>query len=56
MQDRVDSSHESTNDEREILDRFEGDELRSIPEAEREMELTRRMARSTLNKPRRVDP
>lgn len=44
-----------TNEEREILDRFERDELRSIPEAEREMELARRMARNTFNKTRRVN-
>ena len=44
-----------TDEEREILDRFERDELRSIPEAEREMELARRMARNTFNKTRRVN-
>ena len=44
-----------TNEEREILDRFGRDELRSIPEAEREMELARRMARNTFNKTRRVN-
>ena len=44
-----------TDEEREILDRFERDELRPIPEAEREMELARRMARNTFNKTRRVN-
>ena len=44
-----------TNEEREILERFERDELRSIPEAEREMELARRMARNSFNKTRRVN-
>ena len=44
-----------TDEEREILDRFERDELRPIPEAEREIELARRMARNTFNKTRRVN-
>ena len=44
-----------TSEEREILDRFKRDELRPIPEAEREMELARRMARNTFNKTRRVN-
>ena len=44
-----------TDEEREILGRFERDELRPIPEAEREMELARRMARNTFNKTRRVN-
>lgn len=48
-------SHEMTNEEREILERFERDELRSIPGAEREMELARRMSRNTFNKTRRVN-
>ena len=48
-------SQAMTDEEREILDRFERDELRSIPEAEREMELTRRMTRNTFNKTRRVN-
>ena len=45
-----------TNEEREILERFERDELRTIPGAEREMELARRMARNTFNGSRRVIP
>ena len=48
-------NHELTMEEREILDRFERNELRSIPGAEREMEAARRMARSTFNKTRRVN-
>ena len=48
-------SHELTDEEREILDRFERDELRPAPGAEREMELARRMARNTFNKTRRVN-
>ena len=44
-----------TDEEREILDRFERDELRPIPEAEREMELARQVARNTFNKTRRVN-
>lgn len=44
-----------TNEEREILERFERDEIHSIPGAEREMELARRMARNTFNKIRRVN-
>ena len=48
-------SCEMTSEEREILDRFKRDELRPIPEAEREMELARRMARNTFNKTRRVN-
>ena len=48
-------SHELTNEEREMLDQFERGELRSIPGAEREMELAHRMARNTFNKTRRVN-
>ena len=44
-----------TNEEQGILERFERDELRSIPGVEREMELARRMARNTFNKTRRVN-
>ena len=44
-----------TDEEREIFDRFERDGLRPIPEAEREMELARQVARNTFNKTRRVN-
>ena len=42
-------------EEREILDKFEGDELKSAPGAEREMEAARQAARNTFNKTRRVN-
>ena len=48
-------NHETTNEERTILDRFERGELRSAPGAEREMELARQAARNTFNKTRRVN-
>ena len=48
-------NHETTNEEREILDRFERGELRSTPDSEREMELARQTARNTFNKTRRVN-
>ena len=43
-------------EERDILERFERAELRSAPEAEREVELARQAARKTRNKTRRVNP
>lgn len=42
-------------EEREILDKFERDELKSAPGAEREMEAARQAARNTFNKTRRVN-
>ena len=42
-------------EERDILDRFERDELRTAPGAEREMENARKAARNTLNRTKRVD-
>ncbi len=42
-------------EEREILDKFERDELSSAPGAEREMEAARQAARNTFNKTRRVN-
>ena len=42
-------------EEREILDKFERDELKSTPGAEREMEAARQAARNTFNKTRRVN-
>ena len=48
-------NHDTTNEERTILDRFERGELRSTPGVEREMELARHAARNTFNKTRRVN-
>ena len=48
-------SHEMTNEEQEMLDRFERGELRSIPGDEREMKLARRKARSSFNQSRRMN-
>ena len=42
-------------EEREILEKFERDELKSAPSAEREMEAARQVARNTFNKTRRVN-
>ena len=42
-------------EERDILNRFEGGELRSTPGAEREIEIARRSARNTFNKTKRVN-
>ena len=42
-------------EERDVLDRFERNELRSAPDAEREAELARQAARSTFNKIKRVN-
>ena len=42
-------------EEREILDKFERDELKTAPGAEREMEAARQAARNTFNKTRRVN-
>lgn len=42
-------------EEREILEKFERDELKSAPGAEREMEAARQAARNTFNKTRRVN-
>lgn len=42
-------------EEREILDRFERGELRSVADAERELEAARQAARNTFNKTRRVN-
>ena len=42
-------------EEREILEKFERDELNSAPGAEREMEAARHAARNTFNKTRRVN-
>ena len=42
-------------EERDVLDRFERNGLRSAPDAEREAELARQAARSTFNKIKRVN-
>ena len=42
-------------EEREILEKFERDELKSAPGAGREMEAARQAARNTFNKTRRVN-
>ena len=44
-----------SGEERDILDRFERGELRSVPDAEREINLARQAARNTFNKTRRVN-
>ena len=47
---------ESLNaEEQEILEHFERGMLRSIPNADREIEAARRAARNTFNKTRRVN-
>ena len=42
-------------EERDILDRFQRDELRSAPGAEQEIEAARQAARNTFNKTKRVN-
>ena len=42
-------------EERDILERFERDELPSAPGAEREIETARQAARNTFNKTKRVN-
>lgn len=42
-------------EEREILNRFERGELRSSPDAGREIEIARQAARNTFNKTKRVN-
>ncbi len=44
-----------SEEERDILNRFERGELRSAPDAERQMEIARQAARNTFNKTRRVN-
>ena len=48
-------SKELSAEERDVLERFERDELRSAADAEREAELARQAARNTFNKTRRVN-
>ncbi len=42
-------------EERDILNQYERGELRSAPDAERQMEIARQAARNTFNKTRRVN-
>ena len=42
-------------EERDILNRFDRGELRSAPDAKRQMEIARQAARNTFNKTRRVN-
>ncbi len=42
-------------EERDILERFDRDEVRPAPDAEREIDLARQAARNTFNKTRRVN-
>ena len=44
-----------STEERDILDRFQRDELRSAPGAEQEIEAARQAARNTFNKTKRVN-
>ncbi len=46
---------ELSAEERDVLDRFERDELRTAPDAEREIEVARLAARNTFNKTKRVN-
>ncbi len=46
---------ELSAEERDVLDRFERDELRTPPDAEREIEAARQAARKTFNKTKRVN-
>ena len=45
---------ELSAEERDILDQFERGELRTAPNAEREIELARQAARNTCNKTNRA--
>ena len=42
-------------EERDILERFERDELRPAPNAEKEIEVASQLARNTFNKTKRVN-
>ena len=46
---------EISAEERDLLARFERGELRSAPDAEREVETARQAARNTFNKTKRVN-
>ncbi len=46
---------ELSAEERDVLNRFERDELRTAPDAEQEIEAARQAARNTFNKTKRVN-
>ena len=48
-------NNDLNSEERDILERFERDEIRPAPDAEREFDLARHAARNTFNKTRRVN-
>ena len=48
-------NHKMSAEERDILDRFQRDELRSAPGAEQEIEAARQAARNTFKKTKRVN-
>ena len=48
-------NNDLNSEERDILERFERDEVRPAPDAEREFDLARQAARNTFNKTRRVN-
>ena len=48
-------NHKMSTEERDILDRFQRDELRSAPGAEQEIEAARQAARNTFKKTKRVN-
>ena len=48
-------NNDLNSEERDILERFERDEIRPAPDAEQEIDLARQAARNTFNKTRRVN-
>ena len=48
-------NNELNSEERDILERFEKNEIRPAPDAEQELDLARQAARNTFNKTRRVN-
>jgi len=48
-------NNDLNSEERDILERFERDEVRPAPDAEQELDLARQAARNTFNKTRRVN-
>ncbi|MYB50276.1 MAG: antitoxin [Dehalococcoidia bacterium] len=48
-------NNDLNSEERDILERFERDEIRPAPDAEQELDLARQAARNTFNKTRRVN-
>ena len=48
-------NNDLNSEERDILERFEKDEIRPAPDAEQELDLARQAARNTFNKTRRVN-